>query len=170
MASIRRGQGDDTLASRAGRLEGLRSLDPFRAMQDLFGLDLLRDLEQMVPAGRGKLFSPSFDVKETPSAYVFCADLPGVKEDDLDISLTGNRITVSGHREEEERQEGESYFALERASGSFSRTFTLPEGVLADAAKADFKNGVLTVTIPKRPEAQAKKIAIGAADKKQVKA
>ena len=72
-------------------------------------------------------------MKETKDAYVFRADLPGVKDEDLEISLTGNRLTVSGHREQEKREQSETYYATERAYGSFSRTFTLPDGTDARA-------------------------------------
>jgi len=85
---------------------------------------------------------------------------PGVREEDLDISLTGNRLTVSGKREEEHREEDDRYYAYERSYGSFSRSFTLPEGGDVDHARADLSNGVLTVTLPKRPEVQPKKIEV----------
>lgn len=84
----------------------------------------------------------------------------GVRDEDLEISLTGNRLTVSGKREEEHRQEDERYYAYERSYGSFSRSFTLPEGGDVEHAQADMSNGVLTVTIPKKPEVQPKTIEV----------
>ncbi|HYG68700.1 MAG TPA: Hsp20/alpha crystallin family protein, partial [Anaeromyxobacteraceae bacterium] len=105
-------------------------------------------------------FVPSFEVKETKDAYVFKADLPGIREEDLDINLTGNRLTVSGKREEEKRSEEERYYAYERSYGSFSRSFTLPEGVDAEHVDAELRDGVLTVRIAKRPEVQPKRIEV----------
>ncbi|MFN7135345.1 MAG: Hsp20/alpha crystallin family protein, partial [Myxococcales bacterium] len=111
-------------------------------------------------------FVPRFEVKETKDGYVFKADLPGVDEKDVDVSLTGNRLTISGRREAEERKEGETYFAYERSFGSFSRTFTLPEGVDTEHVDAELKNGVLTIQLGKRAEMKPRKIALkGVAEK-----
>src|SRR4029078_208861 len=107
------------------------------------------------------VFVPRFDVKETQDAYVINADLPGVKDEALNVSLNGNLLTISGTREEEHREEGESYYAMERSHGSFARSFTMPDSVDGESVTADLKQGVLTVRIPKRPEAQPKRIAIG---------
>ena len=93
-------------------------------------------------------------MKENKDGYVFRADLPGVREDDLDISLTGNRLTISGKREQEKHEQGDTYYANERSYGSFSRAFTLPDGTDAENVRADLKNGVLQVTVPKKPEVQ----------------
>ena len=99
-------------------------------------------------------------IKETKDSYVFKADVPGVKESDLTINLTGTRLSVSGKREAERQQENETYFSDERSYGSFTRTFTLPEGIEAEKVNANLKDGVLTITVPKRPEAQPKKVSI----------
>jgi len=96
----------------------------------------------------------------TPDAYLFRADLPGVDETDLDISLTGSRLTVSGRREAETRQESDTFFAYERSYGTFTRSFTLPEGIDDEHIDAELKNGVLSLKIPKRAEHQAKKISL----------
>ena len=146
--------------------------EPMRRMRELFGWD---PFAEMLPYG-GPVemqFEPRFEVKETKDAYVFKADLPGVTEDDIDISLTGNRLVVSGKRECEERREDERFYAYECSYGSFTRAFTLPEGIDADRVNADMKNGILTLTIPKRPEAQPKKISLkpgGGGEKAKVKA
>ena len=133
--------------------------DPFRMMDALFRWDPFRsDSGFFAPSGD---FAPRFDVKETKSAYVIKADLPGLKEEDLNVSVTGHQLTVSGQREHERRDEGDQYFAVERSAGSFARTFSLPDVVDPDAVKADLKNGVLTLEIPKRPEAQPRKVRIG---------
>ncbi len=131
--------------------------DPFEMMRDLMRWDPFAELG----TGRGELgFVPTFEVKETRDAYQFKADLPGIREDDLEISLTGNRLTVAGKREEEQRNEDDRYYAYERSYGSFSRSFTLPEGVDVDHAEAGLHQGVLTVSIPKKPEVKPRKIEV----------
>jgi HSP20 family protein len=123
--------------------------------------DPFRELSRGVTGG-GDLagFVPSFEVKETKDSYIFKADLPGVKEDQVDISLTGNRLTISGQRQEEKKDEGDTYFTYERSYGSFSRAFTLPEGIDPDHVQAELKEGVLTVVVPKKPEVQPKRIQL----------
>jgi HSP20 family protein len=136
--------------------------DPLEVMRDLESWDPLQQIERIftpVLAGQ-RMFSPSFDVRETPDAYIFKADLPGIKEEDVDILLTGNRLTIRGKREQEERQEGEQYYAVERSYGSFTRTFTLPEGCDLDHVKAELRGGVLTVVVPKSEHAKPKRISL----------
>ena len=143
-------------------------LDPFRMMDALLRWDPFRG--DWGGFGQNPQFVPRFDVKETKDAYVINADLPGVKEQDLDVSLSGNLLTISGKREEEHREEGESYYAWERSHGSFARSFTMPDGVDAENVSADLKQGVLTLHIPKKPEAQPKRIAIGKGGETKAKA
>lgn len=128
----------------------LRSMlrwDPFQEMAPIFGAEEVE-------------FSPSFDVKETKSAFVVTADVPGVKASDLDVSVSESRMNISGKRESEREEKSDTYYACERSYGTFARTFTLPEGVNPNAVSADLKDGVLTVSIAKKPEVQAKKIEI----------
>jgi HSP20 family protein len=117
-------------------------------------------------------FVPSFEVKETSDAYIFKGDLPGVREQDVDVSLTGNRLTVSGKREaeKEEKDEKARYFSYERSYGTFSRSFTLPEGVDDAAVTATLKDGELTLVLPKKPEVQPRKITLGGKEKTKAKA
>jgi HSP20 family protein len=111
-------------------------------------------------------FVPQFDVKETGDGYVFKADLPGIEEKDLDVTLTGTRLTVSGRREAEKVSQDEKYYACERRWGSFSRAFTLPEGIDGDRIEAQLRNGVLMIHLPKTPEVKPRKISLqGVADK-----
>jgi HSP20 family protein len=88
--------------------------------------------------------------------------MPGVKEKDLELTLTGDRLTIAGKREGEEQKKGERYYVYERTYGEFTRTFTLPAGVDAQHVTAELKEGVLKLTLPKVPEAQAKKIPVAA--------
>lgn len=152
--AIQKGNGDKPASSL------VREWEPFRAFRELLRWD---PFATMAPGAWGAElagFAPDFDVKETKDAFVFKADLPGVKESDLDVRLTQNRLTIAGKRESEKTDKGETYYTYERSSGSFSRTFTLPEGVDADKIKAELKNGVLTVELPKPPELQPKKVEV----------
>lgn len=140
-----------------------REWDPFQQMQELMGVDPFQLMQRWMGQFEAPTaFVPAFEVKETKDAYVFKADLPGMEEKDLDVTVTGDRIVVSGKREVEQRQEGERFYAYERSFGSFSRAFTLPEGVDADNVRAELKSGVLTLHVPKRPEVQPRTIKVSA--------
>jgi len=133
--------------------------EPFRLMRDLMGWDPFREMAPFapqLPTG----FAPSFEIKETKDAYLFKADLPGVKESELDVTVTGNRLTISGKREAEKREQTDTYYTYERSYGDFNRSFTLPDGVDMTSVYADLKDGVLTLSIKKAPEAQPKKIPV----------
>ncbi|HEX3905825.1 MAG TPA: HSP20 family small heat-shock protein [Polyangia bacterium] len=139
--------------------------DPVRLMRDMLRWDPFHEIEAVLNPADIRGFAPTFEVTETKDAYLFRADLPGVQEKDLEISLTGTRLSIAGHREQERREQTDTLYASERAYGSFSRAFTLPEGVDGENVMADLKSGVLTLTVPKKPEVQPKKIVIGGADK-----
>ena len=135
----------------------IREWDPFRAMENLLRLDNWNDYA----GSREELsYAPTFDVKETKDSYVFKADLPGVKEENVDVSVTGNILTITGKREAEEKKEGENWHAVERSYGSFSRSFKLPETANTEKVEATMANGVLTLTLPKRAESQTRKVTI----------
>jgi HSP20 family protein len=154
---IHRNEGGNTPSSPAG-------WDPFRAMRDFLGWDPFREMAAM-PAWDERGFAPPFEVKETRDAYVFKADLPGVKESDIELTLTGNRLAVTGKREAEKKEERETYYAYERSYGSFARAFTLPDSADGEHLRAELKDGVLSIAVPKKPELKPKKIAIGSSDK-----
>ncbi len=103
---------------------------------------------------------PAMDLVEIEGEFVLRADLPGLCEQDVNIELEDNLLTVSGERksEREERQEG--YYRVERSSGSFRRSVTLPEGVDAGTVKATFDRGVLEIRIPKPEQRKPRKVAI----------
>ncbi|GLH73779.1 hypothetical protein GETHLI_22810 [Geothrix limicola] len=132
------------------------TLEPFRLMRDFLRWDPLQDYD----ISPSLAFMPSFDVKESPDAYQFKTDLPGIVESDLEISLEGNRLTVAGKRDEETVKDGERIHLCERSHGRFSRTFTLPEDVEGEKVVAEFRNGVLTLMVPKRPEVRPRKINV----------
>ena len=133
------------------------SWDPWQSMRTLLAWDPFREMSPFAFEERTEVFSPAFDVKETKDAYLFKADLPGIQEKDLEVTMTGNRLSVSGKREEEKEDKQARYYSYERSYGSFTRSFTLPEGVDVENLRASLDQGVLTVTVPKRPEVQPKK-------------
>ena len=112
-------------------------------------------------------FAPAFEVKETQDSFLFKADLPGMKEQDVEIKLSGLRLTVSGKRDAEHEDKGETFYTYERSYGSFVRSFTLPDGVDSEHVQAELKDGVLTIVVPKKAVAQARSIAIKAGDAKK---
>lgn len=134
--------------------------DPFRMMRNMLRWDPFREMTQLWPEERMSSFMPAFEVKETKDAYVLRADIPGVKESDLEVTITGNRLTIGGKRDAEKQEKHDTYYLYERSYGSFTRSFTLPPGIDANAVAANLDKGVLTVTVGKKPEVQAKKIAI----------
>ena len=105
-------------------------------------------------------WAPAVDIFETEHELVVKADLPDVNPQDLDIHVENNILTIRGERKFENQEKEENYLRIERAYGSFSRTFSLANTVNSDAIKADYKNGVLTLSIPKREEAKPKQIKV----------
>lgn len=137
--------------------------DPWRTMRALLAWDPFREMAPF-PAldERAIALSPAFDVKETKEAYLFKADVPGIQEKDLEVTMTGNRLNVSGKRDQEKEEKSDRYYTYERSYGSFTRSFTLPEGADTDQLRASLESGVLTIAVPKKAEVQARKIAVKA--------
>ena len=105
-------------------------------------------------------WAPAVDIYETEQELVVKADLPDVKPEDLDIRVENNVLTIRGERKFEKKVSEDKYLRVERAYGSFSRSFSLASTVNAEAIKADYKDGVLALTIPKREEAKPKQIKV----------
>ncbi len=112
-----------------------------------FDVPLLRGSEE------GKIL-PDVDVAETDKEVQVTADLPGVDEKDLEVTLAEGVLTISGEKKSEREEKKKDYHRIERVFGRFERSIALPEGLAEDKVAATFKNGVLTVTIPKKPEAK----------------
>ena len=106
---------------------------------------------------------PRVDIHEEDERFVVTADLPGVEGKDIEITADEGVLTIKGARQSEKKSSKNGFESLERASGTFLRRFTLPESADAEAIKATHTNGVLEVAIPKRPQAQPKRIAVQAA-------
>ena len=105
-------------------------------------------------------WAPAVDIYETENELVVKADLPDVNPQDLDIRVENNILTIRGERKFATKVHEDNYLRIERAYGSFSRSFSLANSVKSDAIKADYQNGVLTLTIPKREEAKPKQIKV----------
>jgi HSP20 family protein len=106
---------------------------------------------------------PRVDVREEAERFVVVADLPGVEGKDIEITADKGVLTIRGERRAQKQDSGEGYERVERASGTFLRRFTLPESADAEAIKATHANGVLELSIPKRPQAQPRRISVQAA-------
>jgi HSP20 family protein len=105
-------------------------------------------------------WAPAVDIYETEHELVVKADLPDIKSEELDIRVEGNILTIRGERKFEKKVNESNYLRVERAYGSFSRSFSLANTVNSEAIKAEYNNGVLTLTIPKREEAKPKQIKV----------
>lgn len=124
--------------------------------------------DEMVPfswsrqrGGNGfDLWAPNTDMVETDNEYVIRVDLPGIPKDEVNINFKDNRLTISGERKQEEKEEKDNYMRQERYYGNFLRAFTLPNAVKEDDIKAKYKDGVLTVTVKKAEESKPKTVKI----------
>jgi HSP20 family protein len=139
--------------------------DPFRdlrSLQDevnrLFSTNLSRAFgDEGIARGA---WMPNVDIYENKDQIVLEAELPGMTREDFDLSIENNIITLRGERRFEKKDEGDNYHRVERAYGTFTRSFTLPQTVSAEGASAEYKNGVLRVTLPKREEVKARRIEV----------
>jgi HSP20 family protein len=107
-----------------------------------------------------RAWAPALDVREDKDNFVIRAELPGLKREEIEVSLQDGALVISGERQAEKVEEGVEVHRQERYYGKFQRALTLPEPVAANKVKADYKDGVLTVTLPKTEEAKPKKIDV----------
>jgi HSP20 family protein len=112
--------------------------------------------------GSSRRWVPPMDLVETDRQYVLRADLPGLSQEDVDIELESNVLTISGERKAEHEQHEQGFYRLERAFGSFARSLTLPEGVDANGIEASFDRGVLEIRIPRPEQRRPRKVTITA--------
>jgi HSP20 family protein len=105
-------------------------------------------------------WSPSVDISETKDNLVIKAEIPGMKKEDIEISIHDSILTLRGEKKQEKEEKDVNYHRIERSYGSFYRSFTLPASVKADKVKATYKEGVLNITLPKTEEAKPKEIPI----------
>ena len=117
-------------------------------------------LSWRTPAGAGEAAILPVDVYETKDSLVIKASTPGVRPEDIDISISGDNLTIKGETHSEEEVKKENYFRQERRYGTFARSIQLPGSLKTDNAEASFENGVLTLTIPRADEAKPRQIKI----------
>jgi len=139
------------------RFDRFRGLDTLQEqLNRLFGANLpVRSDNSAMTA-----WAPAVDIYETENELVLKADLPDMNEKDLDVRVENNMLTITGERKFEEKVKEEDYLRVERTYGSFSRSFGLPNTVNTEAIKAEYKNGVLRVELPKRAESKPKQVKI----------
>jgi HSP20 family protein len=130
--------------------------DPFQ------GLRLFEDAvtRLMSEPSTGRPWAPAVDILESAEAITLRADIPGVKVEDIDIKVENNTLTLSGHRKFEKDEKVKGYHRIERSYGDFVRTFALPNTVDSEKVAADYKNGVLSVTLPIKEAAKPKQIKV----------
>src|SRR5919106_4154031 len=143
--------------------------DPFRDLRTLqeevnrlFSTNLTRAFGDE-GIGRGA-WAPSVDIYENKDQIVLEAELPGMKQDDFELTVENNVITLRGERQFEKKEDSDNYHRVERSYGSFTRSFTLPQTVSAEGANAEYRNGVLRVTLPKREDTKARRIQVTGTD------
>ncbi|HEU5283089.1 MAG TPA: Hsp20/alpha crystallin family protein [Burkholderiales bacterium] len=135
--------------------------DPFEDIDDLFKGFLLRPMRVEAGAGAESGMRIKMDVREDDKAYLVHAEVPGVKKEDIQVSIDGNQVSISAEikREKEEKQ-GEKVLRTERYCGKVYRAFTLGQDVDQDAARAKYENGVLELTLPKKAASAQKRLTV----------
>ena len=125
---------------------------------------LYRDLDQMLRASnveeRPLTLTPSVDIREEEDHFLLQADLPGVAKEEIEVKVEENTLILSGKRELAKEEERQGYHYSERRSGTFSRSFNLGDNVNPEGIEAAYRDGVLSVTLPKKPEAQPRQIPV----------
>ena len=149
-------------------------MSPFRTMQRMademdrmfddfgFGRRWLRPSSRETGA---ELWAPEVEVFQKNNELTIRADLPGLKREDVTVDITDNDITIQGERKHEKEEEREGYYRSERGYGSFCRVIPLPEGAISEQAKANFKDGVLEITMPAPPASKGRRLEIAEAKK-----
>ena len=140
--------------------------EPFRglSLQDQFNRLFNESFDRSWDEASLTTWAPAVDIFETEQELVVKADLPDIKPEELDIRVENNILTIRGERQFEKKVEEKNYLRVERSYGSFSRSFSLANTVKTEAIKAEYKNGVLTLTVPKREEAKPKQIKVNVGD------
>ncbi len=139
----------------------LLKYNPFDLQDFPAGIRLLQDtVNRMLSETASRPWVPAVDILETEDELVLKADVPEVELDDIDIRLENGTLTLKGERKFEKNEQHKGYHRIERSYGSFVRYFTLPESIDPERVRADYKNGVLTVTLPKKEVAKPRTIKV----------
>ena len=143
------------------RWEPFRELSSLQTEMNRLFNTAFGDVPNGGTAGGARRWVPAMDLLETDEHFVLRADLPGMSESDVNIELEDNVLTLSGERRAEHEEKREGFYRVERSSGAFSRSLTLPKGVDPESVQASFDRGVLEVRIPKPEQRKPRKITIG---------
>ena len=135
-----------------------------RRFEDIFGRSFIPAAWRRLPV-KEKGWAPAIEVFEKEDKFVVKAELPGVKEDDVDVSVVGDTLTIKGERKAESEVNEEDYYCCERSYGSFFRSIALPSTVDAKKIEASYEDGILEVSLPKTAEVKPKKISVSAKKK-----
>jgi len=144
---------------------GVRLWEPFRELRSMHD-EMDRLFASLWPkatvrdAGTGAVWAPAIDVYEEKDRYVVKAELPGVKREDVSLSLTDDVLTIKGERRYEKEEKQEGFLRVESAYGAFQRVLQLPQSVKAEAVAAEFKDGILKITLPKVESVKSREIRI----------
>lgn len=146
-------------------MQTISRLDPFRGLNSLQD-QVNRLFDETFSRGRSAesemgTWAPAVDIYETEQELVLKADLPEVNQQEIDIRIENNMLTIRGERKFHNEVSQDNYLRVERAYGPFSRSFSLPNTLNTEAIKADYQNGVLSIRMPKREESRPKQIWIG---------
>lgn len=133
-----------------------RAVNPFYGMNRFFNTSLDNWMNDDVEY----TWKPSVDISEDDNSYIVSADLPGLTKKEISINVKDNLLTITGERKSAKKDKDDSYYRMERRYGTFSRSFHLPDEVLEEKITASFKNGVLTIDIPKAEVTKPKEIEI----------
>lgn len=134
------------------------SMFPSRGLFDRF----FDDIEVPNILGEGRTWVPAFDISENDKEYLVSAEIPGIDSKDLEVTLSDGVLEIKGEKKREKEENGDNLHRVERYYGSFHRSFVVPEKVEEDKVGASYKDGVLTLTLPKAEGTEAKKIEISA--------
>jgi len=151
--------------------KGLTAWQPLREVEevglrfeDIFGRPFLPGVWRVFPSEE-MVWAPAIDVLEKEDKFLVKVELPGVKEEDVDVSVAGGTLTIEGEKKAESEVKKKGYYYSETSYGSFSRSVTIPSTVDASKIEASYDKGILDITLPKAPEVKPKKIAVAAKKK-----
>jgi HSP20 family protein len=135
-------------------LSELARMDPFRGLDEIFSQSMLG------PRLRATGMTPRMDVSESDQSYIVKAEIPGVKKEDIKVNIDGNQVSISAQTMQETEHKQENMLMTERSMGQFYRSFTLPQTVDDSQAKAEYHDGILELTLPKKAGGSAKTLQI----------
>ncbi|MDH5717920.1 MAG: Hsp20/alpha crystallin family protein [Spirochaetia bacterium] len=142
----------------------LTTWDPFREMEELVGRYMRTNQRDLAKKSDGNIVTsdwiPAVDIEETKDEFIIKAELPGVKKEDVNVSIENRVLTIKGEKKFEKEEKSNKHHLIEASYGSFVRSFTLPSNIKSDKIDAGYKDGILTLSVPKAEEAKPKQIEV----------